>query len=656
MKTILLTFFLFFMGLGFGQKMTEAQYLEKIANTTNDSVKGQLYLGIAHILTRTDKEKSLIYCNKAYELSKKIKNGFLLATTYEAMADANWYAFNNTLAVKYYLLEQRVADSINNKFLKARSIYNIGWIRCIQQNEKDQVHYLYSAYHTFLQLKDTGYVLSSLDALGSYYKGINKNGSYNDSVKKYYTKAIFLIEHSAHKVNQCACYCNMAEYYNSISDYKTALSYFNKAFLPAQKQNDTYSLLIIKQSIAKIYYNLDSIPKALKLLEDIKPLIENDPQQLENKKYLYNTYFNIYKSNGDFKTALAYFEGYKAISDSLNQNIFNSNLKAQENNYENELNEKTITDLKQRNELSDLRNRNSKTAIYALSGIILLVGCILILLFRSIKQNRRTNTLLKDQNKIISLKKEEIEQSIQYAKGIQSGILPDKNILDAIIPNNFIFYLPKDIVSGDFYWFQKIDNVFYIAAADCTGHGVPGALMSVVSIDKLNQALFEQRLTEPEAILSAINQSIKLALKQNDGKNNQKDGLDIAFIKYEPELNRITYAGANRPLWLIRNEQLEEFKPTKMAIAGHSPNEQVYTQISIELKPSDQLFLFSDGYADQFGGDSGKKLMTKKLKDILLNNSKLDIASLSNAIETHFYDWKKNHEQVDDVLVIGLKV
>ncbi len=656
MKTYLTIYIFLFSVLTFGQKLTEAESLEKIANTTNDSVKGNIYISLARITATTSKEKSLFYSNKAFEIGTKLNNGFLIASSYETMADAHWYSFNNTLAVKYYLMELRIADSINNISLKARSNYNIGWIKCVQQKEKDQVHYLYNAYNVFLKLKDTAYILTSMDALASYYNAINKDQNCNDSVKKYFTQALYIIENSKFKENESAANLSFASFYLTIKDYKKALTYIDKGQEIAEKTKSTFTILYAKQQRTKAYFYLDSVDKSLAILKEIEPKIEQDEQQLENKKEIYQTYYLIYNKKKDYKKALFYFEKFKILNDSLNDNLFKSNLKEQESNYENELSEKTITDLKQRNELSDLRNRNSKTVIYALSGIILLVGCILILLFRSTKQNKRTNTLLKDQNKIISLKKEEIEQSIQYAKGIQSGILPEKSILDTVIPNNFIFYLPKDIVSGDFYWFQKIDDVFYLAAADCTGHGVPGALMSVVSIDKLNQALFEQRLTEPSAILSAINQSIKLALKQNDGKNNQKDGLDIALIKYEPALNKITYAGANRPLWLIRNELLEEFKPTKMAIAGHSPNEQVYTQTTIELKPNDQLFLFSDGYADQFGGDNGKKLMTKKLKDILLNNSKLDIDSLYQAIESNFFNWKKDHEQVDDVLVIGLKI
>lgn len=656
MKIFITTFFFLFTIFTFGQKLTEAESLEKIAKTSSDSLKSDIYISLARTNATSSKEKSLFYSNKAIEIGIKLHNGFLIASAYETMADAHWYAFNNTLAVKYYLMELRIADSINNEFLKARSNYNIGWIKCVQQKEKNQVHYLYNAYSVFLKLKDTAYILTSLDALASYYNAINKDQNCNDSIKKYFTQALYIIENSKFKENESAANLSFAGFYLNVKDYNEARAYIDKGLNIAEKKNNTFNILYAKQQKAAVYFHLDSIEKSLALLKEIEPNIESDEQQLENKKSIYQTYYLIYNKKKNYEKALFYFEKFKVLNDSLNDNLFKSNLKEQESNYQNELSEKTITDLKQRNELSNLRNRNSKTAIYALSGIILLVGCILILLFRSIKQNKRTNTLLKDQNKIISSKKEEIEQSIQYAKGIQSGILPDKNSLDSVIPNNFIFYLPKDIVSGDFYWFQKIDDVFYIAAADCTGHGVPGALMSVVSIDKLNQALFEQRLTEPEAILSAINQSIKLALKQNDGKNNQKDGLDIAFIKYEPALNKVTYAGANRPLWLIRNEQLEEFKPTKMAIAGHSPNEQVYAQTTIELKSNDQLFMFSDGYADQFGGMDGKKLMSKKLKDLLLTNCKMDMNSLHKTVESHFYDWKKNHEQVDDVLVIGLKV
>lgn len=634
----------------------EAKMLQAIKTATDEKDICTAYINLStHFITR-NKEKGIEYSQKAVDMARKIKNAKLLGTAYERIADSYWYAFNNQQAVKFYLLEKRVADSVNDTELKARSLYNIGWIKCIQQGEAGQIHYLYDAFGIFQQLKDTAYILNSLDAIGSFYKNMNVNNRYNDSVIKYYMAALKLIETSSFKKNESISNNNIGEFYKSIKDYKSALKFFNKALYVAEKQNDTFSILISKRSKAEAYYLLDSTDKALGLLKAIQPLVEKDEQQLENKKNLYGLMYNIYKGKKNYEKALHYHEIYKEINDTLNENLFNSNLKAQENNYQNELNEKTILDLKQRNELSDLKNKNNTIVIYALSGIVLLIIAILILLYRSYKQHIRSKELLEKQNKIISRKKEEIEQSIEYAKGIQAGILPDKTELKSIFKDYFMIYQPKDIVSGDFYWFQKTEDAYLIACADCTGHGVPGALMSVVSIDKLNQAVFEQKLTEPGEILAAINNSIRLALKQTDQSGSHKDGLDIALLKYNPREQTLSFAGANRPILLIRENQLEEIKSTKMAIAGHSPINQVYTQTNIPIQTGDVIVMYSDGYVDQFGGNYGKKLMTKTLKNMVLQSSTESMAGLQHELTTFFDEWKGQYEQVDDVLVMGLKI
>lgn len=634
----------------------EAKKLLEIKNASNQKEVCLAYINLSTHYATNNRVKGIEYGQKAVVLAKELKDAELLGTAYERIADNYWYAFNNQQAVKFYLLEKRVADSVNNTEFKARSLYNIGWIKCIQQKETSQVHYLYEAFGIFKQLKDTAYILNSLDALGSFYKDSNDGQRYNDSVIKYYTGALQLIEISRYKKNESISNNNIGEFYKSIKDYKTALVFFNKALKAAEKQKDTFSILISKRSKAEALYLLDSLDKALRILEEIRPYVTNDEQQLENKKNMYGLFYAIYKEKKNYNMALLYHEKFKEINDTLNENLFNSNLKAQENNYQNELNERTINELKHLNELSDLKNRNNKIVIYALTGIVLLVGVILALLFRTYRQNIRSKKLLETQNLIISKKKEEIEQSIEYAKGIQTGILPEVSCLNSVFKENFIFYLPKDIVSGDFYWYQKINTECYIAAADCTGHGVPGALMSVVSIDKLNQAVFEQKLSEPSDILAAINKSIKTALKQTNDSDGHKDGLDIALLKYHPDTKLLHYAGANRPLLLIRNNQLEEFKPTKMAIAGHATDDQMYQQTTIQLCKDDLLFIYSDGYADQFGGPEGKKLMSKALKNIILTNSHSDMKTIEREIKRYFNEWKSHYEQVDDVLIIGLKV
>ncbi|MCW3078490.1 MAG: protein serine/threonine phosphatase, partial [Bacteroidetes bacterium] len=192
--------------------------------------------------------------------------------------------------------------------------------------------------------------------------------------------------------------------------------------------------------------------------------------------------------------------------------------------------------------------------------------------------------------------------------------------------------------------------------ADCTGHGVPGSLMSIVSVDKLNQAVLSKKLTRPGKILSSINNDIKKALKQETAANTQKDGLDIALLYIDFVNSQLLYSGAHRPLWLIRNGNLMEYKATKTSIAGHTPFDFTFEEHLITLEKNDLILLFSDGYADQFGGPSGKKMMTRSFKEKVIKIAEHSVPQIEEVLLKHFTGWKGQYEQVDDVLVIGFKI
>jgi serine phosphatase RsbU (regulator of sigma subunit) len=195
-----------------------------------------------------------------------------------------------------------------------------------------------------------------------------------------------------------------------------------------------------------------------------------------------------------------------------------------------------------------------------------------------------------------------------------------------------------------------------LAAADCTGHGVPGSLMSIVSIDKLNHAVIGKKIYQPSGILGSINNDIKNALKQEQVTNKQKDGLDIALVKLDRENKKLVYSGAHRPLWIVRQGNIIEIKPIKTSIAGHTPYDQNFEEHEIELEKNDLVIMSSDGYADQFGGGNGKKMMTRNFKNHLLEVAGQDIHKIENSLLQHFLSWKGHYEQVDDVLVIGVKI
>lgn len=278
---------------------------------------------------------------------------------------------------------------------------------------------------------------------------------------------------------------------------------------------------------------------------------------------------------------------------------------------------------------------------------------------------------INQQKRELQIKNVEITDSINYSKHIQMALLPEESEITHALPNSFILYEPKDIVSGDFYWFKKIDKSSFnqrpsstaiqqssvlIAAADCTGHGVPGALMSLIAIENLNKAVeFE---IEPKKILELANKNIKNVSKQNSDKA-AKDGMDVALCSIEKfqDKYRVVYAGANRPIWIVRanTNEVFEIKATKASIGGHTDYNQKFEKHTLEFNLGDNCYMFSDGYADQFGSEKNRKLTTKKFKELLIEICDLPLAVQKKYLLHFITNWRGKLVQVDDILVIGLK-
>ncbi len=265
-----------------------------------------------------------------------------------------------------------------------------------------------------------------------------------------------------------------------------------------------------------------------------------------------------------------------------------------------------------------------------------------------------------EQKAVIEHKNIEITDSIKYAKNIQEALLPNLKELDSIIENNFVLYMPKDIVSGDFYWFTKQGNTSYIAAVDCTGHGVPGAFMSIVGNTLLNEIVNNKKITNPGEILLELHKGVKVALHQSNQEGERRDGMDMVLCAITKNTNTIQYAGANRPLWIYRknnNYELEIIKATKYPIGGLELEEnRIYENHTINVESGDSLFLFSDGYADQFGGPKGKKFMVTNMQKTILDVVNKPLLEQKQHLKTSFIKWRNNNEQVDDVLVIGIRI
>src|SRR6056297_978353 len=263
---------------------------------------------------------------------------------------------------------------------------------------------------------------------------------------------------------------------------------------------------------------------------------------------------------------------------------------------------------------------------------------------------------IKKQHDLVQKQNKKIEDSILYAKRIQSAVLPPNRFVQHLLSEHFIFYKPRDIVSGDFYWTKQIDEKIYIAAADCTGHGVPGALMSMLGITFLNEIVNKNPEIHANEILNELRTHIISSLRQTGSIGDTRDGLDIALCIINHDRKLMEYAGANNPLYFIRDGEHSEIKANRMPIGIHRRAKESFNNHEIHLRKDDLVYIFSDGFIDQFGGKEGRKFLTGNFKRLLLENHQKPLSEQKQILENTFHQWKGDRKQLDDILVIGFKI
>ncbi|WP_338793901.1 SpoIIE family protein phosphatase [Bernardetia sp. MNP-M8] len=269
----------------------------------------------------------------------------------------------------------------------------------------------------------------------------------------------------------------------------------------------------------------------------------------------------------------------------------------------------------------------------------------LMMTVESAIENYEKDKTLKSQNR-------QIQSSIRYAERIQSAVLPSSSYLKELLPSHFVFYKPKDVVSGDFYWCRDEDNKIVIAVADCTGHGVPGAFMSLIGHQLLNRAVIDKKIYSPEKILENVNRAIRAVW--NGERASIHEGMEIAICVIDKEKNKISFAGAKRPICIIQNNELYYIKGDRVGIDGKE--NAIYTKHEFEIQPNTQIYLYSDGYQDQFGGKENRRFMSKKLRDLFQRIKSKTSQEQLEELSSEFESWKRNYDQIDDVLVLGIRL
>lgn len=505
--------------------------------------------------------------------------------------------------------------------------------------------------------------------ISSYAKALNNLGLiYKDEKNYVAADSLFKIGYAFSKTNQLkhdfsdVCY-NLVVNLRALKKYNEAIPYNLELLEHVKKHKDASWEKLILHELAKTYLELNKISEAKKYLKLSEQIKVNEETTDKDTKASLLSIAEVYFKLKDFEKASGayskYFEIENKGSIQTDFNIVNQLTYSYEKKQDslNNAKELEISQLEAIRNQEKAEHKLQQQRILLALAFIVLTGIIVFayFLYRSNKTKEKANSEILNQKKLITEKNKEITDSIKYAKHIQNSLLPSTIILNNNLKEHFLLYLPKDIVSGDFFWVKEInENEAFVAVADCTGHGVPGAIMSALSIQQLNE--ISEKNTSPAKILSALNMKLKNNLQQQlEGVS--KDGLDICLCKYNRSNNQLVYAGANRNLWVFnKNGFKSEIKATKAGIAGHTSNEQLFEEHLLKCEPDDFFILSSDGYADQFGGENNKKITTKQFKSFVSEKSDQNLKLIGEHLKEKYLNWKQNSEQIDDVCVIGFKL
>lgn len=559
-------------------------------------------------------------------------------------------AFKKAQAIDFYTLA--LAEMTKDKSLIAECHYSIGMNYYSQEERTNALGFLMKALPVFRETPHTEYLIPCLISMGVIYQDLK---NYKRSVE-FYNSAINTSIQTKNDAYLSFAYINLAVNYNYLKAYDSARVFSNRGIGYLLAKNDSSNLAWAYNVKAGIFYSLKQADSgvfySLKALDISQQLKQLNEQKISSEKLFY-----YYKGKHDFEKALMYYLNYDRIADSIVNDENRLQLAKSQVEYEFSKKEEMLGLQAEKKEIQfeeeTKRSRIIIGSVIAILGIALFFG---YMVFKSLKLEKLAKATVLEQKEIIEEKQKEIIDSITYAKRIQEAILPPENYRKLYLPDSFVLYKPKDIVAGDFYWMENLNELLFIAVADCTGHGVPGAMVSVVCSNALNRSLLEFKITDPGKLLDKARELVLHTFSKSG--DDIKDGMDISLCCLNTITNELNWAGANNPLWIIpasNSATLVQIKADKQPVGKHS-EETPFTTHSIQLRKDDVFYIFSDGYADQFGGPKGKKYKSKQLEERLLSIHREPMDSQKAILNTTFEEWKGALEQVDDVCIIGIKI
>ncbi len=682
LKTILFLFLFFnvIVNSATSQNTLIDSLKKEVISMKDDTSKVILLAQLSKLYRYSNSDSSIYYASEGLAISKEVNNIKCEALCLYNLAVCYWVQENYSFSMAYCLKALHIQEKLNDKTGLSQSYNVMGILYSDQHFDSLALEYYNRGLSLSIETKDSSVTCRILGNLGELYESQNKL----DLALNYYKKALDISTLKNDKTNISTNLDYLGNIYLKKGDYRKAIEFYEKAIELAIKMKDNQNISNTAISLSNIYHKIGQASNcfyyadyALKSAQKIN--------YLSNIQKSAIILYNFYSEKKNYKGALDYYIIAVKANDSLTSSANEKEFRKTQQKYELDKKQKEILILSKDKKIAEKEARNQLLfTVFLLIGVGLLT-IFSFFVFRNYRTERKAKLLLASQKAEITEKNEELNSlneevtlqrdilakqrknttdSIKYARRIQNAILPSPDINKKFFTDSFIYNRPKDIVGGDFYWFHtetQINNgvqqeITYFAVADCTGHGIPGAFMSILCFNIIEMAMEENPKAGTDVLLTAISNMIDKKLRQQNDDTQIHDGIDIAICSFNKSTYQLEYSGIRNPIVIIRNQEIMEYKPDKKSLAN-APNKTIlYSKQTIELEKGDTLFLFSDGFADQFNAENQKKFSMKKFKDLLQHIANLPNKQQHDSLQKVFEQWKGNTEQIDDVMVVGVRV
>jgi serine phosphatase RsbU (regulator of sigma subunit)/Tfp pilus assembly protein PilF len=628
--------------------------------------KATYYIGIVYAM-RSEFRKADSCYQKATAIFKDIGDAKSSSTVLIAFGALRQLQGDHDGALQLFLDALEIKRELKDSLTMAAALTNIGNVYNSLNRPKEALSYFQEAHRIHVRFNEVLRYCDDWTNMANMYRLVGKE----DSALILITAAIRLADSLEHRDILPYSYGILASIFQKQNMIDSTVFYYNRGLEIADEIGDLYMVSNHCINLGGLYSKLGKAAEASAYLNrGLRVAVEIDAK--EHIRDAHERLFQHYKKNNRLDSALTHYELYVAYRDSVidvekQKSILRNEIRIQHE--KEEVLKKAEQD--RLNALAAEEDKRQKLIIALVSVALALVLIFAVFLYNRFTVTRQQAAMielqknevmsqrdrLEEQNTVIEEKNKNITDSINYAKRIQSALLTSDALLSRNLPAYFIFYNPKDIVSGDFYWAsQTPSGKFLLLTGDCTGHGVPGAFMSLLNISLLNEIVNVRGYDEPAEILNVQRESLIRALNQEGSDEVSRDGMDCSLCSFDFQKRTLTIAGANNPVWIVRDGNLLELKTDKQPVGVHEGDVKPFTEQRMDLMKGDMIYTLTDGYADQFGGAKGKKFKYSRLKELLMANAGRTVDEQKAALEETFSQWKGRFQQIDDVLIIGIRV